>query len=867
MAQPGLPAQNFIDKNKEVDPSRLFRDARSGGQKFVDFIAVHQNIAILIFVVAIVAFVEPWTLPLGVIILPMAFFWARSHPEKLPLRLPMASGVEDPSDPKPGRKKYRRARGIFYLGNDMMTGEECWIAKEDLLTHMLFFGTTGAGKTYTLTGASANYLSMGGGLIYVDAKAAASLALDINDMACALGRDDDVLVLNFITGSEQIDSRSRNRISNNMNFMAKGSASSVGDIMNSLLPADEGGGNAVFKGQGITLMRSSMSALVDLRNHGKIALGANSLREWMLDLAKLMSLSNKCKAESGTPARQEYASLQRCIREESMDALNAYLNGIPGFRFDKKPSEQGEDALKQFGFARMYWSTPLSMFADDYRHLFWTDIADVDMADVVRNRRILVTLLPALEKSPTDLQNIGKIVLSALKTAVASMLDGNLTGRRAEKDRAMPACPGGIILDEYAYITVEGFAVLPAQARGLGIGLVFAGQDYPGFKRANEKEAGQVIGNTNTKVIMKLEDSADTWQLVKEMAGDAMVTQSAGFSQGQGATQGYQDNLNASIETRSRVNLGDLKSFIEGEALVFFQNRIIRTFMFSHEMKKNKDALFSVHEFLPLIVKKDDVVATQLGAIPRDVARIEALAASLMSKGMGATEPGLGKPYGLVMELYPHWLGHHVEWSRSDAIKPKSPDDFLKFCASGLFAGAVDAWSGNNKSTGSGNGNGVAPGNKPASPNRTKTADAGLDLLNEEEDDLSHAFDKADADPVSGPVSNAGRFATNLPDESLPAASPLSAASQPQGASYDDKNLEQVRAILLSLANLVPVQGAHVGDHAESANMAAAELSEALKKDIYPDDPKPETRTSEMDERMNKYLGLMRSAMKNIGPA
>jgi hypothetical protein len=559
-----------------------------------------------------------------------------------------------------------------------------------------------------------------------------------------------------------------------------------------------------------------------------------------------------------------------------MEALNAYLNGIPGFRFDKKPSEQGEDTLKQFGFARMYWSTPLSMFADDYRHLFWADIADVDMADVVRNRRILVTLLPALEKSPTDLQNIGKIVLSALKTAVASMLDGNLTGRRGEKDRAMPACPGGIILDEYAYITVEGFAVLPAQARGLGIGLVFAGQDYPGFKRANEKEAGQVIGNTNTKVIMKLEDSSDTWQLVKEMAGDAMVTQSAGFSQGQGATQGYQDNMNASIETRSRVNLGDLKSFIEGEALVFFQNRIIRTFMFSHEMKKNKDALFSVHEFLPLIVKKDDVVATQLGAIPRDVARIEALAASLMSKGMGATEPGLGKPYGLVMELYPHWLGQHAEWNRSDAIKPESPDDFLKLCASGLFAGAVDAWV--NKSTGSGNG--IAPVNKTASQapvNKTasqapvKTADAGLDLLNEEEfvqgealadDDLSRAFDKGNADGALWPPSDAGRFAASQPTASQP-----DAISQPQGASYDDKNLEQVRVILLSLANLVPVQGAPDGGHAESANKAATELSEALKKDVYPDDPKPETRTSEMDERMNKYLGLMRSAMKNIGPA
>lgn len=865
MAQPALPAQNFIDKNKEVDPSRLFRDARSGTQKFADFVTIHQNIAILVLATAVAVFVEPSLLPIGLIILPIALFWARSHPEKLPLRLPMASGVEDPSDAKPGRKKYRKARGIFYLGNDMLTGEECWIAKEDLLTHMLFFGTTGAGKTYTLTGASANYLSMGGGLIYVDAKAAASLALDIDSMACALGRDDDVLVMNFITGSEQIDARSRNRISNTLNFMAKGSASSVGDILNSLLSADEGGGNAVFKGQAVGLMRSTVTVLVDLRNHGKITLGANTLREWMFSLEKLMSLSDKCKAESGAPAKQEYASLQRCIRPESMEALNAYLGGIPGFSFSKKPSEQGEDANKQFGFARMYWASALSMFADDYRHVFWTDIAEVDMPDVVRNRRILVTLLPALEKSPTDLQNIGKIVLSALKAAVAAMLDGNLTGRRAEKDRAMPACPGGIILDEYAYITVEGFAVLPAQARGLGIGLVFAGQDYPGFKRANEKEAGQVIGNTNTKVIMKLEDSSDTWQLVKEMAGDAMVTQSAGFSQGQGATQGYQDNQNASIETRSRVNLGDLKSFIEGEALVFFQDRIVRTFMFSHEMKKNKDALFSVHEFLPLIVKKDDIVATQLGAIPRDVARIEALAAALISKGLGVTEPGLVKPYGLVAELYPHWLGNHLEWNKTGAIKPQSPDDFLKFCADGLFAGAVDAWS-ERKSTGSSTGVNPKAGSVSSAPTAPmKMADPGLDLLNDDQweseennkdDDLVHTFDAGAADSAeSALAASRSRYQDS---------------DRPESRSYDDKNLEQVRAILLSLANLVPVRdnlAEGEGPTDGVAAKAAEDLSHALTKEVYPDDPKPEARTTEMDERMNKYLGLMRSAMKNIGPS
>lgn len=132
------------------------------------------------------------------------------------------------------------------------------------------------------------------------------------------------------------------------------SASSVGDTLESLLPADETGGNAVFRGQAVRLMRSIVGVLTDLHNHGKITFGANTLREWM-SLEKLMSLSDKCERESGFPTQQKYIDLRRYIRRESMEALNDFLGGIPGFRFHKNPFEQNEDAHKQFGFARMYW--------------------------------------------------------------------------------------------------------------------------------------------------------------------------------------------------------------------------------------------------------------------------------------------------------------------------------------------------------------------------------------------------------------------------------------------------------------------------------------------------------------------------------
>lgn len=131
------------------------------------------------------------------------------------------------------------------------------------------------------------------------------------------------------------------------------SASSAGDTLESFL-SPECPNNSVFRAQGVRLMRSIVGVLADLHNHGKITFGANTLREWM-SLEKLMSLSDKCERESGFPTQQKYIDLRRYIRRESMEALNDFLGGIPGFRFHKNPFEQNEDAHKQFCFARMYW--------------------------------------------------------------------------------------------------------------------------------------------------------------------------------------------------------------------------------------------------------------------------------------------------------------------------------------------------------------------------------------------------------------------------------------------------------------------------------------------------------------------------------
>ncbi|MBB9050969.1 conjugal transfer protein TrbC, partial [Escherichia coli] len=85
---------------------------------------------------------------------------------RCPLRMPMTLSLDDPSQDRKVRRslfsfwptlfQYEAdetspARGIFYVGyrriNDI--GRELWLSMDDLTRHVMFFATTGGGKTET----------------------------------------------------------------------------------------------------------------------------------------------------------------------------------------------------------------------------------------------------------------------------------------------------------------------------------------------------------------------------------------------------------------------------------------------------------------------------------------------------------------------------------------------------------------------------------------------------------------------------------------------------------------------------------------------------------------------------------------------
>ena len=464
--------------------------------------------------------------------------------ERLPFRMPLGLSGTDKGDPLPGRRGFAKPEGIFFLGNRLQDSKELWLKAKDVLTHTLLFGTTGSGKTETLVSLSYNALATGSGLFYIDPKASPKLAVQIWQMARFLGRDDDFRVLNYGT-SGKTKGKSPRRLSNTNNPFTFGSAESLTQLLVSLMPASDGA-NSIFADKAQALISGVMYALVDLRDKGFLKLSTSVIRD-ALALEKCVELA-----------------LHPELDAESSASIKAAL-GTSGWIAGRELKDQPPSFAEQFGYAQSYFGKALSSLTDTYSHIYGAEDGEVDFADAIMQRRILVVLLPSLEKAPAELASLGKISLSAIRNACAVGLGAQIEGDAADVLEALPTDAIGIgpylcIVDEYAAIV--------------------ASQDYAGILEADKKGAQQMVANTSIKIFMKMQDAEKTWELIRGQAGQGTVVRSSGFSVNDKSGSTYADTMNTTIEKEDRVDLRDLQEQIEGEAHFIFSGQVVRGDMF-----------------------------------------------------------------------------------------------------------------------------------------------------------------------------------------------------------------------------------------------------------------------------------------------
>ncbi len=564
-----------LEQHQEQNAQRLIRDTRTIGQRIGDFLKNPSAVSGTLAFAAVVSFFIPALSEFLLIIGAGVFLFAITRRPSLPFRMPLRSERLDYNDTIPGTNKPRKARGIYFVGNELRSNEEIWLANEDMRTHMLIFGSTGSGKTETLVSLAYNALIQGSGFIYVDGKGDNSLFAKVFSMVRSMGREDDMLLINFMTGAKDIIGPQKNRLSNTMNPFASGSSSMLSQLVVSMMDSGSAGGDGdMWKGRAINFVEALMKVLVAMRDAGHILLDANTIRNYFeLDRIEAMILDKVFIRDDQDPVSIE--NLPPIV----MEPMKNYLRNLPGYNKEKK-GKQVSQVLEQHGFITMQLTKVFGSLADTYSHIMRTNLAEVDLRDVVLNRRILVVLLPALEKSPDELSNLGKIIIASLKAMMAAGLGDAVEGDYRDVIQRKPTnspTPYLCILDEYGYYAVKGFAVVPAQARSLGFSVIFAGQDLPAFQKASKEEALSIGANTNIKICMKLEDPLDTWDFFMKTAGESYVTQVKEFqADSKMLTNSYMDNRGASVEKRARIDLLDLKEQREGEMHIFFKSKIVR---------------------------------------------------------------------------------------------------------------------------------------------------------------------------------------------------------------------------------------------------------------------------------------------------
>jgi intracellular multiplication protein IcmO len=549
-----------VSVNDDLKPGLIARDIRPFRYRMHDFVGEFGGM-VMIFLGVLITIIPFLPVPMVSDLLfgfSGFFYWYINGKVKTyQFRTPVQKGKNEKDEDK----------GIFFMGCDRESGAGVWFSDSDFRTHILCFGSTGSGKTRFLLGVLYQAMIVGSGVMYVDGKGDNTVWWLVFSFCRRLDRLDDLLVMNYLVGegsSFDNDPTDFSRLSNTNNPFAFGNGEQLRSLVVGLM-RESGGDGDMWKGMASAMMGGLLKCLTYMRDTGEVILSVEKLREH-LPLDKIVELSQR-----------------EDLNEAAIAPIKKYLGELPGYtEEDAIMGQVSQKAYEQHGYRIMQFSEVLADLSDTYGHIFSAPLGEVDYKDLVFNRRILFVMLPALEKDPDALSGLGKLVVAGVRSALAPALGNSLEGSRREVIEQKPTgsdVPFVMILDEYGYYSVKGFAVVAAQARSLGVSVVFAGQDYPSFKKGSEEEAASTVANTNIKICAKLEDPNETLDIIQKRGGEASTAAAEGFEVKDGSSS-YSDGMRTRQEKAQRINLRDLVDQKPGQAHVIFGDEIARVQLF-----------------------------------------------------------------------------------------------------------------------------------------------------------------------------------------------------------------------------------------------------------------------------------------------
>lgn len=187
-----------------------------------------------------------------------------------------------------------------------------------------------------------------------------------------------------------------------------------------------------------------------------------------------------------------------------------------------------------------------------------TEGAEIDLYKTVMDKKITV-LSVNIQKYGMTAERLGKIILQDIKT-----VSSEIQARVEEKDRK--DCY--IIIDEFSSFTNEQFIDCLNKGRSAKFHILLAFQELADLQKAGTHYLGQVLGNTNLKIIMRQElpQSAETFAKLigtKTTVKETMQVGEDNVATGTGSMRSVEEF----IEAPNRI-----KQLKQGEAIVVWKH-------------------------------------------------------------------------------------------------------------------------------------------------------------------------------------------------------------------------------------------------------------------------------------------------------
>lgn len=497
--------------------------------------------------------------------------WVLTRRIEMPLRMPLSARRRDWSY----TRKKRMASGDEFIGWCAVTGKEIWQSDEDMRQHGTLPGTTGAGKTGSVISSQANTLAKGSGFCLVDGKANSELYGQGYVLLRRNGREDDYRVLNLLTASLSAEATAHgynpHKQTNSFNPFATGNADALRELLASQLgEAPPNDSNGVFRERAVALIGTIAPVLVWMRERKGIPIDIEKIR-FMVELRSIWTLATHkvfLVRDAGTNELCEIPVPD--IPVDLIYPLQAYLGEIPGYDVTLPYNMQKtEKPFEQHGYAIFYFTATFTKLAVSLGHIFKVERGDIEMRDIVMNRRVLLVNLPALENSDETLAALGRIVIASLRAMMAQLLGAKLEGDPREifaHKPGMGVAPFRVDFDELGYYATAGMDRMLAMGRGINMAFRIAFQELGGIWARLGEKTHSLLGNANLTYAMRQKEAQRTREWLEKTGGQAWVTQATSF---QGASDGaYREAQHAEMRQVNRVDWQDLQDLQEGEAVL-----------------------------------------------------------------------------------------------------------------------------------------------------------------------------------------------------------------------------------------------------------------------------------------------------------